>query len=110
MSTNRQREFVVRFAIADVLGARSSVWRIWKAKGKDDIYFAPRPIVSIAKGSLHASGRCYFSHTSQHHAQMVAGGLARENRAFTRWRRAPTPDEGLVNVVSLLFAAEYLSR
>jgi hypothetical protein len=64
MSTNRQREFVVRFAIADERGARSSVWRIWKAKGEDDIYVAPRPIVSITKGSLHANGLCYFSHTS----------------------------------------------
>lgn len=110
MPSKEEREFVVRFAIADDSGARSSVWRIWKGRRKDDIYIAPRPIVSIAKGSLHASGYCYFSLTSEHHAQMVAAGTGREKRAFTRWRRLPTPQAGLVNVVSLLFAAEYLSR
>jgi hypothetical protein len=66
--------------------------------------------VSIAKGSLHASGHCFFSFTAQHHAQMLASGNAREKRAFTRWQRLPTPNAGLVNVVSLLFAAEYLSQ
>ncbi len=110
MPSKKEREFVVRFAIADDSGARSSVWRIWKGRGKDDIYIAPRPIVSIAKGSLHKSGHCYFSFTSQHHTQMVVAGTAREKRAFTRWRRLQAPQAGLVNVVSLLFAAEYLSR
>jgi hypothetical protein len=66
--------------------------------------------VSIAKISLHAGGYCYFSFTSQRHAQMVARGAARTKRAFTRWQRLPTPQTGSVNVASLLFAAEYLSR
>jgi hypothetical protein len=110
MPPKKDRDFVLRFAIADQRGARSSVWRIWKGRRKDDIYIAPRPIVSIAKGSLHASGHCFFSFTAQHHAQMLASGNAREKRAFTRWQRLPTPSAGLVSVVSLLFAAEYLSR
>src|SRR5580704_9206061 len=88
----KDRDFVVRFAIADACGARSSVWRIWKGQGKDDIYIAPRPIVGHAKGSLHASGLCYFSITSQRHAQLVATGSAPEHRAFRRWRRRATPD------------------
>jgi hypothetical protein len=106
----KNRDFVVRFAIADSSGARSSVWRIWKGQGKDDIYIAPRPIAGLAKGSLHASGLCYFSITSQRHAQLVATGSAPEHRAFRRWRRRATPDAGLVGVVQLLFAAEYLSN
>ena len=69
---DRKREFVVRFAIGDTRGYRSSVWRVWKARNKDDLYIAPRPMVSVLKGSLHASGLCYFSITSQHHAQMLA--------------------------------------
>jgi hypothetical protein len=109
MPTKDKRDFVLRFAIADQRGALSSVWRIWKGRGKDDIYIVPRPIVSLAKGSLHASGHCFFSFTSQHQAQLVASGGAREKRAFTRWQRHPTPSAGLVNVVSSLFAAEYLS-
>src|ERR1700730_11674808 len=106
----KEREFVVRFAIADERGARSSVWRIWKGRGKDDIYIAPRAIVSFAKGSVHASGLCYFSLTAQRHDQMVATSAAREKRAFTRWRRLPTPASGFVDVVSLIFAGEYLSK
>ena len=27
---NQEREFVVRFAIGDARGLRSSVWRVWK--------------------------------------------------------------------------------
>jgi hypothetical protein len=109
MSNKKDREFVVRFAIADATGARSSVWRIWKGRDKDDIYVAPREIVGSAKGSLHESGLCYFSITSQRHARMAAAGSARENRALRRWRRHPTPGAGLVDVVQLLFPAEYLS-
>src|SRR5260221_8657214 len=110
MSSRKDRDFVIRFAIADASGARSSVWRVWKGRDKDDIYVAPRPIVGFAKGSLHASGLCYFSITAQREAQMIAVGSAREHRAFRRWRRHPTPEAGLVRVVQLLFAAEYLSK
>jgi hypothetical protein len=83
----KEREFVVRFAIADERGARSSVWRIWKGRGKDDIYIAPRAIVSFAKGSVHASGLCYFSLTAQRHDQMVATQARRE-------RSEPSQDGG----------------
>jgi hypothetical protein len=110
MSSRKDRDFVIRFAIADASGARSSVWRIWKGRGKDDIYIAPRPIVPFAKGSLHASGLCYFSITSQRHAEMTTAGSSRESRALRRWRRAPTPDAGLVSVLQLLLPAEYLSE
>jgi hypothetical protein len=110
MSSRKKREFVVRFVIGDATGARSSVWRIWKGRGKDDIYIAPRPIVPFVKGSLHASGLCYFSITSQRHTEMITAGSARENRALRRWRRVPTPDAGLVGVLQLLFPAEYLSK
>jgi hypothetical protein len=103
------REFVIRFAIGDRRGARSSVWRIWKSRNKDDIYVAPRLIAGIAKGSLHESGLCFFSFTSQHHQGRVAAGTAREKRTFTRWQRRPTPDAGMVGVVSLLFPDEFLS-
>jgi hypothetical protein len=107
---DREREFVVRFAVGDARGLRSSVWRIWKGRKKDDIYIAPRPVVSILKGSLHESGLCYFSITTEHHARMTSTGTARERRALTRWKRVPTPASGLVRAVSILFAAEYLQR
>jgi hypothetical protein len=110
METNRERKFVVRFAVGDKRGIRSSVWRIWKGRGKDDIYIAPRPVASFVKGSLHASGLCYFSVTAEHHAEMIASGTARDRRALTRWQRPATPSAGLVKVVTTLFAAEFLSH
>jgi hypothetical protein len=79
-------------------------------RNKDDIYIAPRPMVSVLKGSLHESGLCYFSITSQHQAQMIATGAARERRALTRWKRLPTPANGFVGAVCIVFAAEYLQR
>jgi hypothetical protein len=108
--TDRKREFVVRFAVGDARGHRSSVWRIWKGRNKDDIYIAPRPMVSKLKGSLHESGFCYFSVTTEHHKQMMAAGTAREKRGLTRWKRLPTPAAGMVSAVCILFAAEFLQR
>jgi hypothetical protein len=109
MST-RSREFTVRFAIGNERGIRSSVWRIWKGKKTDDIYVAPRSMAGVVKGSLHATGYCYFSVTSQHHARMLAAGTARERRAITRWKRRVTPAAGLASAFSVLFAAKFLSR
>jgi hypothetical protein len=108
--TNRERQFLVRFAVGDERGIRSSVWRIWKGREKDDIYIAPRAAANFVKGSLHASGLCYFSITSEHYAQMSAAGTARKTRALTRWQRPVTPTAGLVKVVSIVFAAEFLSQ
>jgi hypothetical protein len=71
---------VIRFAVADSWGLRSSVWRVWNGRKKDDIYIAPRAMVSVLKCSLHESGLCYFSITAQHHAEMMAKGVAREKR------------------------------
>jgi hypothetical protein len=109
MKTHPDR-FLVRFAVGDREGLRSSVWRIWKARNTDDIYIAPRPMVSIAKASLHVSGLCYFSITKERHRQMIAAGTAREKRALTGWKRLPTPPSGLVSALSILFAAEFLSQ
>jgi hypothetical protein len=109
MKTHSER-FLVRFALGDRQGIRSSVWRIWKARKTDDIYITPRPMVSIAKASLHVSGLCYFAITAQHHRRMIAAGTARDRRALTRWKRLPTPPAGLASALSILFAAEFLSQ
>jgi hypothetical protein len=105
------RKFIVRFAIGDERGIRSSVWRIWKGKKTDDIYIAPRSMAGVIKASLHATGHSYFSITSQHHARMLTEGTARQKRGITRWnRRAPPADGGFASAFSVLFAAEFLSK
>jgi hypothetical protein len=110
MST-RDRELTVRFAIGDKQGARSSVWRIWKGRRKDDIYVAPRSVAGIMKGSLHASGHCHFAVTTQHHEKISAGTRTMlPERTITTWeRRRPSPTHDVVQAVSILFAAEFLS-
>lgn len=111
MST-RDREFAVRFAIGDEHGARSSVWRIWKGRHKDDIYIAPRSVAGIIKGSLHASTRCHFAVTAQYYEKLTAGtGTKLPARTITTWeRRRPSPTQDVVQAVSILFAAELLSK
>jgi hypothetical protein len=42
--------------------------------------------------------------------KMMGTGTAREKRALARWKRLPTPASGFVEVVCILFAAEYLQR
>jgi hypothetical protein len=108
--SGREREFVVRFAVGDKSGARSSVWRIWKGRNKDDIYVAPRPVAGMIKGSLHATGICHFAVTAEYHVQMRTAGGAAETRQITTWRRPATPPDGTMKTVSILFAAEFLSR
>jgi hypothetical protein len=44
-----------RFAVGEP-GHRSSVWRMWSPKKKNDVYVAARAIIGIQKFSLHESG------------------------------------------------------
>ena len=105
---NPKRDFVVRFAVGNTAGQRSSVWRVWKSRTKDDVYLAPRPMAHSLKGSLHASGLCYFSITSDKYAQMADSGSAPHKRAFVRWHRPSTPKNAFVCATKLLFPSEYL--
>ncbi len=109
--SGREREFVVRFAVGDAKhGARSSVWRIWKSRNKDDIYVAPRSVAGFLKGSLHASGACQFALTTQHHAHMISTGAASDRRQIATWQRRATRTDGFTKAVSILFASEFLSQ
>ena len=52
----------LRFAVGSKEGRRSSIWKIWAQK--DDVYILSRMMGCDAKVSLHASGLCQFSRTS----------------------------------------------
>ena len=103
----------LRFAVGDQGGMRSALWRVWKNKGKDDIYAAPSGITSagniagIAKVSLHKSRRCTFGFTTQY--QKAVGGDLKD-RSLIYWERQDGPEHGFVNAVSILIAENFLSR
>lgn len=57
--------FTFRFGVGDPAGLQSGVWRVWTDPGKSDVYVAIRTIAGINKISLHATGACNASLTSQ---------------------------------------------
>jgi hypothetical protein len=62
---NRAPGFTFRFGIGDPSGLQSGVWRVWADSGESDVYVAIRTIAGIKKISLHATGACNASLTSQ---------------------------------------------
>jgi hypothetical protein len=62
---NRTQRFIFRFGVGDPSGFQSGVWRVWAGPGKSDVYMAIRTIAGINKISLHATGACNASLTSQ---------------------------------------------
>lgn len=55
---------VIRFATRDNKGKQSGVYRLWSSNGKSDVYIAIRALGGEIKTSLHESGECQFSFTS----------------------------------------------
>jgi hypothetical protein len=62
---NRTPGLTFRFGVRDPAGLQSGVWRVWTDPGKSDVYVAIRTIAGISKISLHATGTCNASLTSQ---------------------------------------------
>jgi len=112
-SSERQlpRDFDIRFAVGDAEGARSSVWRVWKARKTDDIYITPRGAGRVFKISLHANdGYCHLAITAEEVAHPTISGVPprRGHRAITSWTRLEGPTDGYAASLKLLFAAEFL--
>jgi hypothetical protein len=53
----------IRVAVGETSGKRSTVWKIWTQKS--DVYIQSRMMGSDSKVSLHASGQCQWSDTSE---------------------------------------------
>jgi hypothetical protein len=79
---------VIRIGVGSREGPKSSVWRIWAGKGKSDVYVAVRSYTGIFKVSLHESGECSVSLTSQVAEQNPSAltGLG-GSRHFEKWLR-----------------------
>jgi len=88
----------LRFCIGEPAGARSTVWKIWTSN--NDVYLASRVIASHTKVSLHESGACQYSETSESFART---GKRNRERHRRRWqRRAVYPESGAVNLFRVI--------
>jgi hypothetical protein len=95
---------VLRFAVVDEDGRRSSTWRIWSGASKrpsDDTYIAPRHATQF-KISLHKDGYC------QHGPIDVLRRSVRpeDRQALDRWELAP--DRTSNPAYFLLFLSDHL--
>ena len=80
--------FTLRFAVGKETERRSGIWRVWRDAGKSDVYLAIRTIAGINKISLHPSGSCTASLTSQEVARNPAAHQRLGNtRHFDQWQR-----------------------
>lgn len=94
-----------RFAVGSETGPRSSIWRAWSHQ--NEIYVVQRSLAGVEKISLHSSRVCRKAFTSEHGLPV---GL--DDRATIKWKRPPSPDQGLgeaSRVLMIAFPTDFLS-
>jgi hypothetical protein len=64
---------VLRFAVGNPHGERSTIWRAWRSG--DDVYVATRSLGGVLKASLHQAGDCFVGFTSEYAARARARGI-----------------------------------
>jgi hypothetical protein len=102
-----RRDFQFRFAVGSPEQGYSTVWGAW-AWG-NEFYIAARAMMGSTKISLHQSGNCRLAINEEKWKELAARGLPLpDDRAFTKWKRKPTPEAGAVHVASVLFPTDYL--
>jgi hypothetical protein len=96
----------LRFALGNGNGKYSGTWVAW-GHGCN-FYIGARSILGSMKISLHESGICRVALTEQRMKLLAVQGLqCPSDRAFIKWRRAPTPETGAALAVSLTFPTRY---
>lgn len=96
---------VILFAVGTPMGPRSSVFRIWSAPGKSDVYITSRVVRGEFKASLHQSGKWRIGFTSEHVAGPNPLIPPTKDRALLKWSR-PTPfDNGVTNAFQIIVPA-----
>lgn len=63
------------------------MWRLWKDKGKSDVYISARTLAGVVKVSLHESGDWRFAFHEPFWKARVAPRA--EDRRIERWARPP---------------------
>ena len=88
----------LRFCIGEPTGSHSTSWKIWSHG--NDVYLSSRALASDVKVSLHESGLCQFSETSELMAQT---GRRNRERHLQRWERRPAyPESGTIHLFRII--------
>jgi len=80
--------FTYRFGVGDPTGPRSGEWRVWADRGKSDVYVAAVTIAQMIKVSLHPSGSCNSTLTSDALRAEPSDAPLRGIRERDLWTRA----------------------
>ncbi len=93
----------LRFAVGRP-GMRSSLWRLWANRGKDDVYLSTRRSAGIFKISLHESGDWRLQWVGQDRRDVTFTSLVGpepEGRILHRWTRPPAGPSGWTDALSI---------
>ncbi|MBC8468154.1 MAG: hypothetical protein H8D56_01680 [Planctomycetes bacterium] len=94
----------LRFCIGEPTGLHSTTWKIWV--NRNDVYLSSRMLASDIKVSLHESGKCQFSHTSESFAHR---GKSNRDRHIQKWiRRRTYPENGVVHLFRVIIPSTEL--
>jgi hypothetical protein len=108
--TQRRSRFgrTLRFAVRLRTGQCSEVWSI--ASHKSSIYVASRAFGGTLKVSLHGDERdstrsliCQVAHPTEYEGPLWHG-----SRTIHRWKRAPTPEGGVLHALSIQVPFAYV--
>lgn len=94
----------LRFCIGEPKGHHSTTWKIWV--NRSDVYLSSRMLASDIKVSLHESGECQYSHTSESFAHR---GKPNRDRHIQKWkRRRIYPESGVVHLFRIIIPSTEL--
>lgn len=93
----------IRFAVGRP-GMRSSLWRLWANRSKDDVYLATRQSAGIFKISLHESGDWRLQWVGQERGDVTYTSLSDpepEGRVLHQWTRPMAGPSGWTDALSI---------
>jgi hypothetical protein len=96
-----------RFVVGTPGGRYSDSW--FAGWNRNDYYLGSRSFGGSMKISLHDEENCRLAFTNESISAHMQQGLdLPRDRAFVEWYRKPSPEDGAVHVVSLIFPTDYL--
>ncbi len=101
------KKHVVRFAVGNPEGPRSTVWRLW-ASG-DHVYISSRLYGDTIKASLHKSGKWRWGFTEEYTARENSLLPAGADRALHKWGRPPERFPGITSAFEIIVPSTELA-
>ncbi len=94
----------LRFCIGEYTGSHSTTWKIWV--NRNDVYLSSRMLASDIKVSLHESGDCQYSHTSE---SFATTGKRNQERHIQKWKRRNIyPESSVVHLFRIIIPSTEL--